>query len=112
MPYAFELFSLFILIVLGSLAWRYFRAGSLVGARLGGRVRETIGEVSLGKSPGALTSSVLRVHLIEPRNGDEPFVGLAVTNKSLVGASMAPFRLSRDAAREVGELLRRAAASF
>ena len=75
-------------------------------------MRETIGEVPLGKSPGAFTSTVLRVHLIEPRNGDEPFVGLAVTKKSLLGASMVPFRLTRDEAREVGELLRRAGGSF
>jgi len=35
-----------------------------------------------------------------------------VTKKSLLGASMAPFRLTRDEAREVGELLRRAGGSF
>jgi hypothetical protein len=111
-PYGFELFSLFILILLGSFAWKYFRAGSLVGAMLGGRVRETVGEIALGKSPGAMTSAVLRVHVVEPRNGGEPFVGLAVTNRSLVGASMMPFRLTRDEAREAAELLRRAAGSF
>jgi hypothetical protein len=52
------------------------------------------------------------VHVVEPRNGGEPFVGLAVTNRSLVGASMMPFRLTRDEAREAAELLRRAAGSF
>jgi len=110
MPYAFELFSLFILIVVGSLAWRYLRSGSLVGAMLGGRIRETIGETVLYTSPAG--STVLRVQVLEPRNGGEPFIGLSVTSKSPVGASMAPFRLSREQARDVGELLRRASGSF
>jgi hypothetical protein len=111
-PYGFELFSLFILILLGSFAWRYFRAGSLVGAMLGGRVRETLGEIPLQKSPGGFSSTILRVHVVEPRNGGEPFIGLAVTNKAPLGASMVPFRLTREQAREAAELLRRAAGSF
>ena len=57
-------------------------------------------------------STVLRVLLLEPRNGGEAFVGVSVTSKSPLGAGMAPFRLTREQARDVGELLRRASGSF
>lgn len=108
-PDALELISLFILAVIGFWGWRYFRAGSLVGALLGGRIRETVGEIVLASSSAG--SSVLRVQLLDTRDGAEPVVVLSVTQKGLLRASMIPIRLTRAQAREVGALLQRAGSS-
>jgi hypothetical protein len=94
------------LAVLGFFAWRLFRNGSLVGALLGGKLTETIGEISL--SSQALSSRVLRVSLMAARPGESPELALSITSKAALGASVVPFKLSHAQALELISLLQRA----
>jgi hypothetical protein len=72
------------LLFLVFFAWRYFKNGSLVAALLGGRLTETVGEVSLASS--GMTSRVLRVSLIanEGAGGD---IALAIIAKAAFGTA-------------------------
>ena len=70
------------------------KTGSPVGAMLGGRVRETVGEAILASSRG---STVLRTQLPEASAGAEPFVGLSISHRELLDAR--PGRRGRRAAR-------------
>lgn len=106
MPTFQQIFPLIFLAVLGLFAWRYFRSGSLVGALLGGKVTETIGEISL--SSPALTSRVLRVSLMAASPGESPELALSITSKAAFGASVVPFKLTRAQALELISLLQRA----
>jgi hypothetical protein len=92
--------------VLGLFAWRYLRSGSLVGALLGGKLTETIGEISL--SSHALSSRVLRVSLMAALPGESPELALSITSKAALGASVVPFKLSHAQALELISLLQRA----
>ena len=101
------LFFAFLAFALGSLAWRYFRSGSFTGAMLGGRIARDVGEIVVAKS--ATSSTVLRVHIVEPARGDA-FVGLAVVSKAPLAASMLPVQLSKAQARQLVALLTQASA--
>ncbi len=105
-----ELLAAAVLLVLGSFGWRYLRSGSLVGALLGGRVRERIGETTLRS--GKAGSSVVRVQLLDVAREPEPRIALSIVNRSPFGASMVPVRLTRAQAQELSELLLRATRSF
>ena len=94
------------LAVFAFLAWRYFKSGSLVGAMLGGKLTETIGEISL--SSRGLSSRVLRVSLMAAPPGESPELALAITSKAALGASVVPFKLSHAQALELISLLQRA----
>lgn len=109
MPSPFELFTVVALGMLGFFLWRYLKAGSIVGALLGGRVRETVGETIVESS--AVSSTVLRVQVLEVSTEAEPVIALSITRKAILGASVMPVRLTRAQAREVGEMLGRAARS-
>jgi hypothetical protein len=106
MPTFQQIFPFVPLLVLGFFAWRYFKNGSLVGALLGGRVAETIGEVSLSSS--GLTSRVLRVSLMEGPESEPKDIALAITSKAALGASVVPVRLTHAQAVELLTLLQRA----
>jgi hypothetical protein len=108
MPNMQHLFPLIPLAVLGLFAWRYFRNGSLVGALLGGRLTDTIGEVSLSSS--GLTSRVLRVSLMDIPSDGPHDIALAITSKAPFGASVVPVKLSHAQALELVALLQRPAA--
>ena len=94
------------LVAFGFFAWRYFRNGNLVGALLGGRIKETIGEVSL--QTRGIGSRVLRVQTLEPSDGGPMQVALAITTKSALSGSVTPFKLSQDEARQLATFLQRA----
>ena len=96
------------LLILAFFAWRYFKNGSLVGALLGHRVTDTIGEISLSSSP--LTSRVLRVYMMAAPEGGAKDIALAITSKAALGASVVPVRLSHAQALELVTLLQRATA--
>jgi hypothetical protein len=99
------LFGVFALVV-GSLLFGRLKYGSWTGAFLKGSIEQTYGEVLLS---GRLASSqVLKVVELRDGNG-EPFVGLVVTAKAPLAASMTPYRLSKDQARELSGLLALAA---
>jgi len=108
MPTFTQIAPFFPLLILASFGWRYLRNGSLVGALLGGRLTETVGEISLASSP--MTSRVLRVSLMAAPDGGPQDIGLAITSKVALGASVAPFKLSRREALELVTLLQRASA--
>ena len=109
MPSIHALWPLLPLIIVGSFglfAWRYFRSGSLVGALLGGRIKDTIGEVSLHSQ--RIGTCVLRVHTLEPSDGGPLEVALAITTKAVLSASLTSYELSQGEARELASLLQRA----
>lgn len=106
MPTFQQIFPLIFVAVFGFIVWRYFRSGSLVGALLGGKLTETIGEISL--SSQALTSRVLRVSLMAAPAGEAPELALSIISKAAFGASVVPFKLSHAQALELISLLQRA----
>ncbi|HEY2676068.1 MAG TPA: hypothetical protein VGI65_03805 [Steroidobacteraceae bacterium] len=106
MPTFDQIFPLVPLAILAFFAWRYFRSGSLVGALLGGRITDALGEIPLSSS--SFSSRVLKVSVLAPSNGGPPEVALAVTSKAPLAASVVPIKLSMSQARELIELLQRA----
>ena len=106
MPSLNQIFPFLPLVVLAFFGWRYFRSGSLVGALLGGKLVETIGEISL--SSQAMSSRVLRVSLMAALPGQSPELAPAITSKAAFGASVVPFKLSHSQALELISLLQRA----
>jgi hypothetical protein len=108
MPTFQQIFPFIPLLMLAFFAWRYFKNGSLVGALLGGRLTETIGEISLSSS--VFTSRVLRVSLMAAPEGGAKDVALAITSKAALGASVVPVKLSHAQALELLTLLQRATA--
>jgi hypothetical protein len=105
MPSLNQIFPFIPLVVFAIFGWRYFRSGSLVGALLGGRLTETIGEISL--SSQGISSRVLRVSLMAAPLGQSPELALAITSKAAFGASVVPFKLTHPQALELISLLQR-----
>jgi hypothetical protein len=101
--YIFPIIALFVFAAVG---WGYIRHGSLVGALLGGRVTETLGEIAL--STTGVSSRVLRVGTLEVAGGLPRDVALSIVSKAPFGASVIPLKLSRTQARELVALLQRA----
>ena len=108
MPTFQQIFPLIPLLILALFAWRYFKNGGLVGALLGGRVAETIGEISL--STYGMTSRVLRVSLMASPEVGPKDIALAITSKAPLAASVVPVKLSHAQALELLALLQRATA--
>jgi hypothetical protein len=108
MPNLQQIFPLIPLLILVFFGWRYFKNGSLVGALLGGRLTDTIGEIALSSS--GMTSRVLRVSLMAALEGAPKDIAFAITSKAALGASVVPFKLSRTQALELVTLLQRATA--
>ena len=98
-------FAVFALIA-GSFLFKRLKYGSWTGAFLKGSIEQTYGEVLLSGS--AVSSQVLKVVELRDGNGDA-FVGLVITAKAPLAASMTSFRLSKDQARELSGLLSLAA---
>ena len=99
------LFGVFALVA-GSFLFGRLKYGSWTGAFLKGSIEQTYGEVLL--SGGVASSQVLKV--VELRGSDgQAFVGLVITAKAPLAASMTPYRLSKDQARELSDLLSLAA---
>lgn len=100
--FQFIFFAIFALI-LGSIVLGRLKYGSWTGAFLKGSIDRTYGEVQLSRRNGT-SQEVLKV--VELRDSDgQPFVGLIVTAKAPLAASMTPYRLSKDQARELSALL-------
>ena len=108
MPTFQQVFPFIPLLLLAFFAWRYFKNGSLVGALLGGRLTETIGEISLSTS--GLTSRVLRVSMMAAPEDGPKDIALAITSKAALAASVVPIKLSHAQALELLALLQRATA--
>lgn len=98
-------FAVFALVA-GSFLFGRLKYGSWTGAFLKDSIEQTYGEVLL--SSGVASSQVLKVVELRDGNG-QAFVGLVVTAKAPLAASMTPYRLSKDQARELSGLLSLAA---
>lgn len=98
-------FAVFALIA-GSFLFGRLKYGSWTGAFLKGSIEHTYGEVLLSNT--FASSQVLKVVELRDASG-QAFVGLVVTSKAPLAASMTPFRLSKDQARELSGLLSSAA---
>ena len=101
----FIFFAVFALIA-GSFLLGRLKYGSWTGAFLKGSIEQTYGEILL--SSGVASSQVLKV--VELRDGGgKAFVGLVITAKAPLAAGMTPYKLSKEQARELSELLALAA---
>jgi len=98
-------FGVFALVV-GSFLFGRLKYGSWTGAFLKGSIEQTYGEVLL--SGGVASSQVLKVVELRDGNG-QVFVGLVITAKAPLAASMTPYRLSKGQAQELSSLLALAA---
>jgi hypothetical protein len=106
MEYLQLIFFCVLAMVAGSFLFGRLKYGSWTGAFLKGSIEQTYGEVLL--SGGIASTQVLKV--VELRDGDgQAFVGLVITAKAPLAASMTPYRLSKDQARELSGLLSLAA---
>ena len=106
MDYGQLIFGAVFVLVAGSFVLARLKYGSWTGAFLKGSIEQTYGEVTL--SGGVASSQVMKV--VELRDGEgQAFVGLVITAKAPLAASMTPFRLSKDQARELSSLLSLAA---
>jgi hypothetical protein len=94
-------FAVFALVA-GSFLFGRLKYGSWTGAFLKGSIEKTYGEVLL--SGGIASSQMLKVVELRDGNG-QAFVGLVITAKAPFAASMTPYRLSKDQARELSGLL-------
>jgi hypothetical protein len=101
MRFEFVFFAIFA-FVLGQIAWRYFRSGSLTGAMLGARITSDLGEIPVASGP--TSSTVLRVHTVESSD-DEPVVALVLVSKAPLAASMMPIKLTRTRVHQLIALL-------
>ena len=98
-------FAVFALIA-GSFLFGRLKYGSWTGAFLKGSIQQTYGEILL--SGGMASSQLLKVVELRDGNG-QAFVGLVITAKAPLAASVTPYRLSKDQARELSGLLSLAA---
>lgn len=89
-------------MIAGRFVFGRLKYGSWTGSFLKGRIDQTHGEVQL--AGGVASSQVMKVVTLREDNGSE-FVGLVLTSKAPLAASMQPFRLSKDQARELAILL-------
>ena len=89
-------------LVAGRLVYGRIKYGSWTGSFLKGTIDQTHGEVELSR--GLASSQLLKVVTLKEDGGSE-FVGLIITAKAPLAASMQPFRLSKDQAQELSRLL-------
>jgi hypothetical protein len=100
------IFPIIFVAVLGIFVFRFVRNGSVTGALLGGRIADTVGEISLTSS--GLASRVLKVQTMEPSLDEKPSVALSIVSKAPLGASVVPIKLTPAQTQELVVLLQRA----
>ena len=96
-----------IAAILGRFLYGRLKYGSWTGSLLKGRIQRTLGEVDLQMSFGSRQK--LSVYAMTNEGTGEDFVGLSVSSRAALSASMQPYKLSRSQARELADLLSRAA---
>ena len=106
MDYFQLLFLVVFAVVAGRILFARLKYGSWTGAFLKGSIEQTYGEVLL--SGGVTSSQALKVVVLRDGNG-QAFVGLVITAKAPLAASMTPYRLTKEQARELSGLLSTAA---
>lgn len=103
MNYSNWLFPALFALVASSILYKRYKYGSWTGAFLSGRIQHTVGEVTLSTS--AMTTRVMRVDILDGTDSSEPMVGLTITAKAPLGASMVPYKITRQQASELAALL-------
>ena len=94
--------------VIGRFLYGRLKYGSWTGAMLRGNIDRIFGEVRL--SMGLGTSQTIKVVSLHGGPDDrEEFVGLVITAKAPMAASMEPFKLSKAQAQELATYLQLAA---
>ncbi len=93
-------------LVAGSFLYGRVKYGSWTGAFLKGSIQRTYGEVTLTR--GKASSQVLKIVELQS-SGGEAFVGLVITSKAPLAASLVPYRLSKEQARDLAAILSEAA---
>jgi hypothetical protein len=106
MDYASIIIPAIVLFVGGTFLFKRVKYGSWTGAFLSGKIRRTVGEVTLHHT--GMTSRTLTVNAMESANSADQFVGLVLASKAPMGASMMPFKLTRDQALDLSRLLQEA----
>lgn len=101
------LFPAFVAAMAGTFLFRRYRYGSWTGAFLSHKIQRTVGEITIRRS--TMVSQVLRVDALEASQSEGPMVGLTITSKATLGASMTPFKISPQQALELSALLQAAA---
>ena len=94
-------FCIFALLAAAFLIGR-LKYGSWTGAFLRASIEKTYGEIVLSR--GISSSQVLKIMALKDRDG-KAFVGLVISAKAPFSASVTPYRISKDQARELAGLL-------
>jgi hypothetical protein len=104
MPFIF----LAIPLVFGSRAiYGRIKYGSWTGSFLGGSISRSVGEVQIAQSMGA--SQSVKVHAMKTGEPDGDFVGLVIVSKTMLGAGMQGYKLSKMQAQQLAMYLSQAA---
>lgn len=97
-----------VVLFLAYFAYSVIRHGGFRGAMFGARIVDTIGEVEGADS--RLSSTRIKVHILEAENSEPRRVGIEVVMTSLASWASSPITLSQSQARELAGILERAAA--
>ena len=90
--------------------WKWYRYGSFTGATLDARITKTVGEITVSSS--GITTTVLKINILEASPGTLPQIALVLISKALpFGASMNAIKLSQIQAKQLIDLLQKATAA-
>jgi hypothetical protein len=90
-------------LVVCNLVYRYFRHGSFTGAFLAGTIDRAVGEVALSRAN--MTSPAIKVYAMRSGDRGNSFVGIDLTAKAPLAASVQPFKLTRAQEQVLATLL-------
>ncbi len=105
-PFQFIFVGIFALVA-GSFLFKRIKYGSWTGAFLGASIKREVGEVTLDRFQTA--TRTIKVATLENTNSNDDFVGLTLVSKAALGASMMPYKLTRQQALQLSSLLQEAA---
>ena len=105
-PFSFVFFGIFAVVV-GSFLYKRVKYGSWTGAFLGASIKRTVGEVTLDRFQ--MARRTIRVTIMGTSESTDDSVGLTLVSKAALGASMMPYKLTRQQALELSSLLQEAA---
>jgi hypothetical protein len=93
-----------------SLIVKLVRNRGFKGAMFGAPVQRLVGEIELRPRPRVMMTTTVKVHALEPSDPSRgPDVGIEVTRSAPLAWTMSPVSLTKSEARELAELLARAA---
>ena len=93
--------------VAGTILFRRAKYGSWTGALLGASIKREVGEVALDRYQ--MTTRTIKVTVLGDARLNDDCVGLTFISKAALGASMMPYKLTRQQALALSALLQQAA---